>query len=326
MKNVGMKAYEEYSKTALNSGVDYKQDLIHKDRIFLLELCYQIIAYNVGTLMQAWKDYPRKNFQSKSIINLITKETEYYGEDSIKEARNKVDNQFSSSFDNKYSEKIKALNLTAELIHIIPTDEGAREEAKTLNEDFQKEWLPKFYNRLREGSAKSLRIKFKLNDKTLSDLRLLAFDEIISLVNRRKQTNKSLIQLLEQSIEVYFPMFLNDLGIRNKTNLVSFRKNSEYKFNTVCYRCGLKLLKKDKKHYCTRKENRSCYNARFKEDRDSGFPEAILRTKNKCDNCGKEHSPLNYIRTLKDNKLQFCSEYCETTGYETMRKRLQRAR
>ncbi len=73
MKNAEMKVFEKYSKTALNSKIDYKHDLIHKDRIFLLELCYQIIAYNAGTLMQAWIDYPSKNLQSKDMTATIQK-------------------------------------------------------------------------------------------------------------------------------------------------------------------------------------------------------------------------------------------------------------
>ena len=320
MKNIEIQVYEKYSTIALNSWADVlqenKQDLIHKDRIFLLELCSQIMAYDAGILMQAWKDYPSKNLQAKSIIDHVTNNIKYFGKVSVKEARNRTDNQFRSSFDNIYSEKIKDLNLTAKLMHIIPTDKGVREEARTLNEDFYKEWVPKFHSKIRVDSAKSLKVRFNLSDMIIYNLQLLAFDEIESLVNGKNQVNKNLIQRLERSIERYFPMFLKDLGISNKTNLRLLRKDSKHQFNTACHRCGLRLLKKDNKHYCNQKENRSCYNAKFKEDRDSGFPEAILETKNKCAYC-KRPSSLSFIHTHRKLEMQFCSNRC----WETYRKR-----
>jgi len=274
------------------------------------------MAYDVGILMQAWKDYPSKNLQAKSIIEHVDSEIKYYGEDSVKEARNIVDKQFRSFFENIYSEKIKALNLTAKLMHIIPTDKRVKEEAKTLNEDFYKEWVPKLYSKIRVDSAKSLKVRFNLSDTVICNLQLLAFDEIESLVNSKNQVNKNLIQHLELSIEQYFPMFLKDLGICNKTNLRLLRKNSKHQFNTACRRCGLRLLKKDNKHYCTRKENRTCYDAHFKEDMSSRFQKVILETKNKCAYC-KRPSSLNFIHTHNKLKMQFCSNRC----WETYRKR-----
>lgn len=306
----------------------YKPLLVHKDRAILLDLSLKIQAYDFGIRMQARTDFSDDWF-------LRYAEEGYIEENDAKEVKTKVNQSFQSSFDNERSEKIKNLVLGAELIHApskvepLPNQDGEPplKNEVSLYDDFVQAYLPAFFRSRRQYAAKSLKRELQLSEDIVSQIQPLAFNEIISLVNRKStlchldQNSSvnigSVVGFLERSIAIHFAGFLRDLGLEHEiVSLLALRKNTKHPFNTLCWRCSRPLFKKDNKHYCTRRENRCCYEARLKEKKQSGFPVAILRTKNRCDNCGR-YSSFNHIHKHKGQQMQFCSNRC----WETYRKR-----
>lgn len=295
----------------------YKSLLSHKNRAVLLDLSLKIQAYDFGIHMQARTDF-RDDWFSR-----YAKEG-YIDESDEKEVITKVNNSFQSSFDNKRSEKIRDLVREAELMHTPSEVEPLPNQGKepplqkkvSLYGDFTQAYLPSFFGSHRQDIAKNLKEELKLPDNVVSQIQRFAFDEVVSLANERCNSDSqpknitSLIQFLERSIEMYFPLFLKDLAWNGRiVSLSKLRKSNKQPFNTACYRCGKQLLKRDNKHYCTKRENRACYEARLKESRQSGFQKVILRTKNKCDKC-KRMCSLNFIHKLDGQEMQFCSDKC----------------
>ena len=311
----------------------FKPLLFHKGNAILLDLSLKIQAYDFGVLKQAIADFEKSNLEGKSVKDFVKQEKETYSEKEIKKIKERVDKSFKSSFDNERSKKAKELVLNEELSYIIPVGSGSKNrvsnenyQQSSIKGDFKKNWLPQ-YNSLRKDKAKKLQKELIIDNSFIGNLQYLTFKEVISLANKKTTLYSSneefsiklanLIGFLERSIEVYFKKFIQDLELNdNGVLLLDLRRSTRLRFNTVCWRCGGLLYRKDGKHYCTRGENRCCYEARFKENRRSEFPEAILRTKNKCDNCGK-HSSLNHIHKYKGEQMQFCSNRC----WETFRKR-----
>jgi len=309
---------------------NYKYLLVYRNNEFLLDLILEIQTYDFGVYMQARKDFRKKWFSKYKKEDYIEKVDE-------KIAKKKVNQSFQSSFGNEGSKKIKNLILENELMRTLskierPEDQNdlSFRDRVSLQDDFEQEYLSIFYGRRRQKIAKSLKTKFQLSDNQICRLQSLAYDEIISLVNKNLTAcdkdqklgveKADVISFLERSITHWFPMFVLDMGLKNcDISLLTFRKSSKTSFNTVCWRCSRPLFKKDNRHYCTRVENRNCYEARIKESKQSDFPVAILRTKNKCDNCGKPSS-LENIHKHKLKEMQFCSNKC----WETFRKRYSR--
>lgn len=318
-----------YNRTLIKR---YKRLLPHKNRAVLLDLSLKIQSYDFGILMQAKADFRKNNLENKSIKDFIKQEEETYSKSKISKIKKKVDKFFKSSFDNERSNKIKDLVLNENLSYIIPFESEnyiSEEDYQpvSLKGDFEENLLPQ-YNRLRENKAKTLQKKLNLTENFILKLHSLAFDEIVSMANRKSTLHNlnrnlsvstaSVIAFLEQSIKLHFPNFLRDLGFGHKVvSLVTLRNNSQQRFNTVCWRCNKPLFKRDNKHYCKKREKRSCYEARLKESKQSGFPAAILRTKNKCDNCDR-YSSHNNIHKHEGVQMQFCSDRC----WETFRKRV----
>ena len=291
----------------------YKPLLTNKKNSYLLDLVLKIQAYDFGVLMQAKSDF-------KSDNNAYVPE-----KDEIREAEFKIKKFYRSSFDNEKSEKIKKLAFENALMHI-------KTEGVSLDDDFRKAYLKKEkYLELRRKASFSLKQEFFLDSSSVYNLVRFAFKEVVSLANRKTTlcfSNKEFsikladfIGFLERSIEIYYKKFIQDLGLKSKgDSLLDFRINVKQRYNTVCWSCGTSLFKTDNRHYCTRSENRVCYEARLKESREIGFPEVILRTKNKCENCGK-HSSLDNIHRLRGIERQFCSKRC----WEAFRKRVWRS-
>lgn len=302
----------------------YKRFLSHKKHAVLLDLSLAIQAYDFGILMQARTDFRNKNLENKSVKDFVKQEKEVYDKKRVRKLEEKVNNSFESSFENERSKKIKGLILDEELSYITPSESrdwgsGESYQSMSLRKDFKENLLPQ-YIPLRKDKAKKLQKEMNLTNDFIYNLQFSTFDEIVGLSNRKSTpyhfdrnpsiSMGSVIGFLERSIMIHFPTFFRDLRFEHKTaSLLTLRRNAKQRFNTVCWRCGHPLFKKDNKHYCTRSENRSCYEARFKENQDRGFPVAILRTKNKCDRCGKRSS-LNYIHKLNSRQMQFCSNRC----------------
>lgn len=315
----------------------YKRLLSYRKNTILLDLSLAIQAYDFGILMQARTDFRNKNLENKSVKDFIKQEKETYDKKSVRKLEEKVDNSFKGSFDNERSEKIKGLVLDEELSYItslesLDWESGENYQPMSLKSDFEENWLPQ-YNHLRKDKAQELQKELNLTTSFISNLQSTTFDEIVSLSNGKSSLYHldrnlsigmgSVIGFLERSIMIYFPTFFRDLKFEYKTaSLLTLRRNAKQRFNTICWQCSHPLFKKDNKHYCTRNENRSCYEARFKEDRDSGFPTAILRTKNNCDRCGKRSS-LNHIHKLDGQQMQFCNNRC-WEDYRKMKYRIKK--
>lgn len=317
MRNEEIDVYKKYFTSVIDYSYPliqkYKPYLTHQDNTFLLDLCINIMAYDFAFLMQARADFTQNNLEGKRVEDFVNEEKEIYGNKNIKRVISSANNNFRSSFDNQRSKKIKELIVAENLMRMVPGDE----ESISLYDDFRKNWFPQ-YNPSRKNIAFKTKEKFHLTDDLIRKLQILAFDEIVNLANKKqKEIYKEIVEFLELAIVIYFPIFFKDLYMRNRTvSLLTFRKNTKRRYNTVCNHCGLQLYKKDNKYYCTRKENRSCYLTRFKEVRNSGFPKAILRTKNRCDNCNA-YSSLDYTHNHKGKAMQFCSDQC----WEVFRKR-----
>jgi len=160
--------------------------------------------------------------------------------------------------------------------------------------------------------AKKLIQEFNLTTDQVKNIQIIAFNEILRIANSQPEVAKlpSIIKTLEEAIEIHFPKWLRDLGFESQINLIKLRKENTNKPNTVCWRCGKPLIKKDNKHYCSRRENRPCVETQLKEGEEREREcSVILRTKNKCEWCGK-NSPSNYIIKHKGEWRQFCSKKC----------------
>lgn len=286
----------------------YRNLLSNKDK-FLIDFLLDLEASNIGFAMQIWNEFKKKNLdikKGKSIKSFVEDEV-FYRKNDIADLENKVELYFQSSFDNKYSKKLKALMLDRELMCIRPTNEGA----VSLMDDYLINWQ-KEYKHKRKTEALKLHDKYKISkDKNILLLRV--FNILLFLVNDRKQDDpylKDVVILLERSIEKLLPEYFRDLDYDDAyITLTSLRKQVTEKYNTLCWQCGKQLYKKNSHHYCSRAENRTCYLARYKEERNSEFPSSILRTKNRCDKCGAMAS-LDHIHKVRGVEMQFCSVRC----------------
>lgn len=316
-----MDIFDHYSKVILASHKKevelYKSRFVNQNRSVLLDLLLQIMAYDCGIIMQAWKEFQAKNLEA-AVVPYIKADLAFYGKDAIKSIESKTISSFESSFDNHWSKQLLGLNLASEFMHIPPKDR----QAQTLLNDFSSNWLPK-YQKERNKKATIILEFFGLTVDDLIYLPQLVFAEIIQIVNGDELPDKYLITFLEDGINNYFPILANDLGVANLVSLLFLRKKSDKKFNTVCHRCGVKLRKQNNKLYCTRSENRSCSDFKSKESKNRGLPAVILRTKNKCDTCGK-HSSLNFIKKHKEAGILIQRQFCSNKCWETFRKRYYR--
>lgn len=319
-----MKVFEEYS----NNNVweyeypiiqEYKPHLQNKNNSFLLDLCLKIRAYHFGILKKAKEDFIYKNLKAKSALIFVKHEKEIYGIKNIRRVENYVNSWYKASFEDKTSEEIKALMLNEELMRMKPKDN----DAITLYQEFKNEWLL-LYDDLRYKLAINLKRDYNLSATQVCNISKLLFKEVLFLANNGINQNYApIVRYLEDSIEYYLPIFLYDLGlVKAKSNeLPILRKSTTIKYNSACNRCSKRLYLRGKSHYCSQRVNRSCFNAKRKEDRSSGFPEAILRTKNSCENCGN-YSSLNSTHKINHIQRQFCYKKC----WESFRKRLYRHR
>lgn len=316
--------------------------LVHRDHAVLLDLSLKIQAYDSGVLTQARATFAKNNLDGRSVSAFIEGERGVYSKKDVLKIKDKVGKFVRGSFDNERLERIKELVLDEELSHIIPKEssvdvnhhetENESYEPVPIKRDFEENFLP-LYKHLREEIARNLQKELDLTDDFIFRLQQSAFDEVLSIANRKSTPHPLsrnstvsvgvVVGFLERSIMTYFPKFLRDLGFEHRVvPLLDFRKGVKQHFNTVCWWCDRPLFKRNNSHHCTKRENRPCYTARFKEARHPGFsrdirsPEVIHRTKNKCDNCGRQ-SPLNQIHHHQGKPMQFCSERC----WETFRKR-----
>lgn len=321
-----MKIYEHYKeifRRGNNFKVSWYKSLLNNKEEHIIDLLFDLAVNEASFAMQIYHDYKAKN------LELIPSETirdymegggkgEYPRRDILSKIE-KVNLYFRSSFDNDRSERLKNIMLDRELMEIRPSEE----DAISLYDDYRGDWQ-KEYSPIRKNIAINLENKYPI--KPSKNVFIDISEIILRLVNdnviRENIFTKSLIELLERGITTYLPQFYSDLGIKiPAVSLIGIRKQTQDKYNTLCRRCGKPLFKKNSKHYCTRSENRECYDARYKEERNPGMPTVISRTKNHCDNCGK-YSSHNYIHKLSDMEMQFCSDKC----WETYRKRVYRKR
>lgn len=323
---MNMRIYNRYRDLFLRANLQkfdqYKRYLNNEGK-YLTDLLLEIQAYDVGFRMQVWYDYKHKNWEikrGKGIKDYVEETRDEYDENEVKEKKVNVNSYFQSSFENKMSEKIKNLMLERELMYISPkVDPRQKETGQPLMDDFTKNWPP-FYKEKRLQKATEIKRRYELSDT--SCLANKIFDQIIYLSNKGSTAKyvKDTVALFENGIEVFLPMFLSDLSDPYKVHeLTNLRKSSNARYNTLCWRCGKPLIKKNNQHFCTRFENRDCYINRYKEIRTLEIPLVISRTKNKCDRC-RNKSPLNYIHKLNGQEMQFCSNRC----WETYRKAVYR--
>ena len=238
------------------------------------------------------------------------------------------------------NEKLKRMEEIAGLIHLKPVpfiagyvqnviQKYGEKYARQFSSEWQEQgWIPKKlpvaigeeikakYSSIcylyGKKEAKKLIQEFNLTEDQVKNIQRIAFNEILRITNSKLRTVKlpSIIRTLEEAIEIQFPKWLQDLGFEPWINLITLRKENTNKPNTVCWRCGKPLIKKDNKHYCSRRENRPCVETRPKEEGEREREcSVILRTKNKCEWCGKD-SPSNYIIKHKGEWRQFCSKKC----------------
>ena len=297
----------------------------------IIDLGIRVLAYDGAFLMQARSDYKEQELEGKSVSGFLRSER-IMGEDAIREIEKKVNSYFKSSFrpdQQQYHEQIKQILIDAKLER---TTYGYYEDNptkamslfNTFNEHFL--LLPKYKERRKAFALKLLR-DFNIKIEKANTIQVKAFDTIVDLANQKIANNLKMIrikciQYLEDYIEHYFPILLKDLKLnRYIRRLAGIRKASDKNsFNTVCNRCGRPLLKRGRLRFCTKKENRKCYEARRKEGKKLPWPKKILMTKNMCQNC-KKYSSLNYVYKRKGLiQEQFCSRAC----YEKFRKRRQR--
>ena len=269
-----------------------------KDRnIFYLGI--RVLAYDGAFKMQARSDHKKK-------ISLR----------NIREMEKKVDSYFKSSFrpdQRYYHEQIRQNLIIAELI-------------RDNYESYEEEQFLLEYDDKRRVFASELLQECNIKTKNAKNISVLAFNKIIELANKKISGDLTTIRIecvrfLEDCIEHYFPILLKDLGLGKRVKLLIElrRKYVAKKFNTICNRCGKSLCKKNTRRFCTKLENRICYEAILKDKKTPPLPEVILRTKNLCDFC-KKYSSLNNIHRVNKMPMQFCSKKC----YEAFRKRRQR--
>jgi len=310
----------------------------NKSRL-LMYLYVKIFAYDIAIKTLAWKDYPQKNLQSKSIIGNVKTNIEYFGKNNVEYAKQKVNENFQSSFINKHSRKIKQLNEALTYMQIIPVYNTEDFQLKlqdsqslSLLDDLQQNWLtaPQYVNKRKEQAELLQKdVHFSRND--IANLQKITFCEIAKLIEKYHQLLnaysksftqseiKELIIFLERGIMIYLPIFLKDLEIKEITSLANVYKTNRPHFITICHYCGKPMARLTKSHCCTRHENRRCYLHRVKNQKEEPFPSVLLRTHNKCDVC-KNHSSLNYIHRVGGHEMQFCSIRC----LRIMQKRVQR--
>ena len=288
---------------------------ISKDRAYLLDIYYQTLAYDSGIYFQAQSDYSKRNLGAVSVISNVRKNAEIYNPDDIQKAQDRVNNLYTGSLTPERAERIRKLNLTGEFMQIAVYSDSVKPTSKltSLNEGF-KNWLPR-YDRNRKSRAKQLKSNFKLKKSFINNLQQIAFDEILALVNsgaKLTDEQKGVIVLLEHGIDVVFPMFLKDLGIKTELNLKTFRKSCEGGFNTICRSCEKPLLRSNLKSYCLIRENLSCYLARKKPTLIKTKSSVNTNASTKCDNCGVLVVPP-LIYKVKGIRRPFCSNKCRHT-------------
>jgi len=298
---------------------EYKKLLSNKGRYSLLELGREIRSYETGVVIQAWKDFRENSLYSTNgnLINYFLEdelsgedETSDFDKEEIKKVIKKASRTFESSFDNYRTKKIRNLVMERELLKISPKNKREKTIINVFREIFL---LKRKYNNIREQQAEQIRIKYKIDKQKMERLILDNFKEILNISNRKyvKKGSEKVVEYLELNNEIFFPILAEDLKIKVSNNLLNLRKSSSKKFNTLCWKCGKKMLKRNNGHFCTKIENRKCYLNRFKEKSNSSIPRVILKSKNRCFHCGK-HSSLNHIHSVKGMKYQFCSDICYT--------------
>ena len=305
-----MDVFEQNSKQVWETYYPFiqqsKQYLSCQENGILLDLCLEIQSYNLGIKTQA-----RYDFRKKELPKFFNRDGRNYNKKLLEEmANNKVQNYYRTSFDNKYSEEIKKLFIYEEFLHIKRANSSLAEEMQDYT-DFE-------FAKKRKKIVRRLKKNLNLSKEFILALQQTAFNEILNLLKSElKIEHIQLITYLNTAIEIYFRIFLRDLGFKaNVFSLTDLRLNTKQQYNTVCYRCYKYLFKKDNTHYCTQRENRSCYNARVKEIRNPILSSVILRTKNNCENCGC-HASLDFIYKHRGVQRQFCSDRC----WERYRKR-----
>ncbi len=304
----------------------------------IVDLGIRVLAYDGAFLMQARFDYKKRELGGKSVSDFVrSKET--MDENAIRETEKRVDRYFKSSFrpeQKRYHDQIKQIFIDAELERVKPLERGMQSwnpddkdnssEALSIFEAFNKEFLPRYKKRRKMFATKLVRY-FNLKKEWINDIQIKAFNIIVDLANKKISSSSKIvrikcIQYLEDCIEHYFPILLEDLDlVQHKVELMELRKKSgRGDFNTVCNRCGKHLLKRSRLRFCTKIKNRICYEMRRKENKKSPWPKKILMTKNLCQNCGK-YSSLDHVHGYKGLiEEQFCNQAC----YEAFRKRRQR--
>lgn len=281
---------------------------ISEDRASLLDIYYQTLAYDLGIKFQARSAFSKGHLESVSVISYVNKNTDTYGKDNIQKAKDLVDSLHTGSLSPERARYIKELNLTGEYKRMSPLGSG---NGSSLGEDFNQVWLP-CYNQKRKSLARQLKSKFKLKKGFVANLQQIAFDEILALVNSDTKLNegqRAAVTLLENGINVVFPMFLKDLGVKTNLNLQTLRKRCGSGFNTACQYCGKSLLRNNLKNYCLIRENRPCYLARKNSNSTRIRSDASINSPAKCDNCGVLSAPpLTY--KVKGIYRSFCSNKC----------------
>lgn len=297
----------------------------------LLGVSIENFAYLAGLSMEAHEVLKRDIKMNKGL----------YPESRIRIAEEELATRQESSISdldiNKKLIEIQARGLLA--WEIPPLDYATRlaqkrwkKRKKDLRKDFSfagkinKRLFPSRLRELMRRRTRSIVARHSLQNRQITNLQSTAFEEILKLLNRKGIPSRDelvIVRFLEQCIEEYYPAFQQDLGlnIQKTQSLLSLRKRSREEFNAICWRCGRKLLKRDNRHYCVRRENRSCYEVRLEEAKNLGFrrgvAKAIGRTKNYCDGCGKHPAPLDHIHKHRRKEMQFCSRQC----WERFRKR-----
>ena len=305
---------------------NFKILLLNKKDNNILDLGIRVSAYDGAFLMQARSDYKHRELEDKSVSSFVASE----GIMGTEETEKKVHRYFKSSFrpnQQQYHKQIKQLNIDTELEYATyKYDEDGIEQETSSSDTFKEHFLPEYRPKRKAFTTKLLR-QLNLGKEKVKNIQISAFNSIIKLSNNKLRGDLVMlraeyIRFLEDFIEYSFPLLLTDLGLEQHVKMLAElrQKSGVVRFNTVCNRCGKPLLKTGFLRFCSKTENRKCYEARRKENKMLPWPKGILINKNLCVVCGK-YSSLNNIHKVKNLvERQFCSKKC----YEAFRKRERR--
>ncbi|MDA3840265.1 MAG: hypothetical protein PF572_04195 [Patescibacteria group bacterium] len=306
---------------------DTLKSIITKKDEWIIDFIFKITAYNIFFSSTTRSIYLKKTSEvlgkkHKNIVDFIIDE-DLIDQKIIEKSKDNIRKVFSSSIkDEITNQKIINLLLDRRLSLIQQND------STSLEEDYKENALPK-YNIEKNYIAKKFLSKYNLNKTSSVQVVYELFEIILLIANSDSLSYKKIeaLKFLERFILKYYPAFIRDIKSKSKLpTLKELRQKSTFPVNSICHQCKKRLDNKTNSLFCSKNENRSCYELRLKNNHNklsSKEKKAISvtsRTKNLCDNCGRLSS-LNNLSNIAGISHQFCSSKCK----ETFRKRKQRA-